>query len=113
MLRPVASLFAIAALSIAFTMPALAGDATKGFATAQEICARCHVIAKGGAFKLKPPSFQSIAIYRTADDIWSRIISPNPHSNMPDMQWQLTPDQVQDLVAYITSLDVPVTLSGQ
>jgi mono/diheme cytochrome c family protein len=91
--------------------PGFAGDAVKGHDIAAASCARCHVIEKGGAFKLMPPSFQSIAIYRTADDIWQRILSPNPHSSMPDTQWTLTPDQIQDLVAYITSLDVPVTLA--
>jgi mono/diheme cytochrome c family protein len=86
------------------------GDAGKGRLLAEEKCARCHNIEKGAAFKLQPPSFQSIAIYRTRQDIWGRIISPSPHSGMPDMMWALTPDQVQDAVAYITSLDTPVTL---
>jgi mono/diheme cytochrome c family protein len=99
-----AALSAFIVLTIGATAPA-AADAASGKAVAQEMCARCHNIEPGGAFKQRPPSFQAIAIYRTADDIWSRIISPNPHSNMPDVQWSLTPDQVQDLVAYITSLD--------
>jgi mono/diheme cytochrome c family protein len=111
--RPVALFLAILVLSIAFAAPASSQDVARGLATAQEMCARCHVITKGAAFKLKPPSFQSIAIYRTVEDIWSRIISPSPHSSMPDMQWQLSSEQVQDLVAYITSLDVPVTLPTQ
>ncbi len=92
--------------------PALAADAAKGLQLAQEKCSQCHAVEKGGAFKLRPPSFQSIAIYRNTDDIWQRIISPNPHSAMPEMQWTLTPDEVQDLVAHITSLDVPVTLAA-
>jgi mono/diheme cytochrome c family protein len=92
-------------ISASGSTTATAADAAKGKAIAQEMCARCHNIESGGAFKQKPPTFQAIAIYRTADDIWSRILSPNPHSNMPDVQWSLTPDQVQDLVAYITSLD--------
>jgi mono/diheme cytochrome c family protein len=87
--------------------PSIAGDAGAGRTLAMENCARCHNIEKGAAFKLRPPSFQAIAIYRTADDIWSRIIATSPHSGMPDVQWMLTPDQVQDLVAYITSLDTP------
>lgn len=86
------------------------GDAAQGRLLVQDKCARCHNIEKGAAFKLQPPSFQSIAIYRTRQDIWGRIISPSPHSGMPDMMWALTPDEVQDAVAYITSLDSPVTL---
>ena len=103
--------FACAGLLMAMTTaPSIAGDAAAGHVLAQQNCARCHAVEKGDAFKLRPPSFQSIAIFRTPEDIWSRIIAPNPHSNMPDTQWLLTPDQVQDLVAYIASLDVPITL---
>jgi hypothetical protein len=32
---------------------------------------------------------------------------------MPEVQWMLTPQQVEDLVAYIVSLDMPVSLPGQ
>lgn len=90
--------------------PALAGDAANGLKLAQERCARCHDIAKGGAFKQSPPSFQAIAIYRTGMDIWGRIISPSPHSGMPNVVWVITPEEVQDLLAYLASLDTPVSL---
>ncbi len=100
----------LTSLLLAGAAQAAEGDAAKGRLLAQEKCARCHNIEKGAAFKLQPPSFQAIAIYRTRQDIWGRIISPSPHSGMPDMMWALTPDQVQDAVAYITSLDTPVTL---
>ncbi len=86
------------------------GDAARGGIIAQEQCARCHDVSKGGAFKKMPPSFQSIAIYRTKPDIWSRIIAPSPHAAMPDMTWTLTADEVQDVLAYILSLDQAVTL---
>ncbi len=81
------------------------GDAGAGLKIARERCARCHNVEKGGAFKLHPPSFQAIAIYRDRPDIWGRIVAPSPHISMPDMQWVLSPGQVQDLLAYITSLD--------
>ena len=102
----------VLALAISSTAFA-AGDAIKGLETAQKNCIRCHNIEKGAGFKLMPPSFQSIAIYRTAEDIWSRIIAPSPHRGMPDTMWTITPDDVQDLVAYITSLDTPVSLPAQ
>jgi mono/diheme cytochrome c family protein len=86
------------------------GDPVRGGAIAQQQCARCHDVAKGGAFKMMPPSFQSIAIYRTKPDIWARIIAPSPHAAMPDMTWTLTADDVQDLLAYIVSLDQAVQL---
>jgi mono/diheme cytochrome c family protein len=101
-------------LALAFSAaPAWAqaeGDPARGQTLAQEQCARCHDVAKGGAFKKMPPSFQSIAIYRTKPDIWSRIIAPSPHAAMPDMTWTLTAEEVQDVLAYILSLDVPVNL---
>ena len=86
------------------------GGPVRGQAIAQAQCARCHDIAKGADFKKMPPSFQSIAIYRTKPDIWSRIIAPSPHAAMPEMTWTLTADQVQDVLAYILSLDQPVVL---
>jgi mono/diheme cytochrome c family protein len=86
------------------------GDPARGETIAQQQCARCHDVIKGATFKKMPPSFQSIAIYRTKPDIWSRIISPSPHAAMPDMTWTLTADQVQDVLAYILSLDQPVQL---
>jgi mono/diheme cytochrome c family protein len=87
-----------------------AADAVNGRKIAAERCSRCHEIGKGGAFKQRPPTFQAIAIYRNPDDIWARIIAPSPHSGMPDVSWSMLPDEVQDVLAYITSLDVPVTL---
>jgi mono/diheme cytochrome c family protein len=103
---------AVFSMMIALAPSALAqeGNATRGQTIAQEQCARCHDVSKGGAFKKMPPSFQSIAIYRTKPDIWSRIIAPSPHAAMPDMTWTLTSDEVQDVLAYIVSLDQPVAL---
>ena len=84
---------------------AIAGDADTGKTLAAAKCARCHNIKPGGPFKQHPPTFQAIAIYRRGPDIWGRIISPSPHSGMPEVMWDLSPDEVQDLVAYIVSLD--------
>ena len=101
-------------LALAFTASSAwaqaEGDPVRGQALAQEQCARCHDVSKGGAFKKMPPSFQSIAIFRAKPDIWSRIIAPSPHAAMPDMTWTLTADEVQDVLAYILSLDVAVNL---
>lgn len=104
----------LTAVSFAALLPlssaaASEGDPIKGLAIAQDKCSRCHEIAKGGAFKKMPPSFQAIAIYRIEPDIWSRIIAPSPHAAMPDMTWTMTSAEVQDVLAYILSLDVPVS----
>ncbi|HRX37741.1 MAG TPA: cytochrome c [Aestuariivirga sp.] len=111
--RRLISVIAAPMLVLAAGQPAMAGDAAKGHDLAKERCARCHAVEKGEGFKQRPPSFQSIAIYRREDDIWARILSPSPHSGMPEAQWSLTPEQVQDLVAYIVSLDTPVSLPAQ
>lgn len=110
MIRTVLALPFFAILLAAPSAQADPGDTARGRTIAEQQCARCHDIAKGGAFKKMPPSFQAIAIYRTEPDIWSRIIAPSPHAAMPEMTWALTPQEVQDVLAYILSLDVPVTL---
>lgn len=91
---------------VLFPMPQTwAGDAAKGYEVAKARCAQCHNVDKGGAFKQHPPSFQAIATYRTRDDIWGRIIAPSPHAGMPEVIWDMNPDEVQDILAYIISLD--------
>ena len=113
MTRTVLALSALAVLLATSPSMAETGDATRGEAIAQQQCARCHDVSRGGAFKKMPPSFQAIAIYRTEPDIWARIIAPSPHAAMPEMTWALTPQEVQDVLAYIRSLDGPVTIQGQ
>lgn len=96
----------IGVLVIAPAAGLASGDPMKGYELAKERCSRCHNIEKGGVFKQHPPSFQSIAVYRSEDDIWSRIIAPSPHSGMPDVIWEVSPEDVQNILAYIISLDV-------
>jgi mono/diheme cytochrome c family protein len=96
--------------SMLFASMGHAADTANGLRIAQERCARCHNIEAGGAFKLRPPSFQSIAIYRTPEDIWARILVPAQHSGMPDTMWVLLPEEIQDVTAYVASLDRPITL---
>jgi mono/diheme cytochrome c family protein len=98
----------VLAAAFAAAPSAHAGDAANGRKLAAVNCVRCHNIEPGGAFKQRPPTFQAIAIYRSEPDIWGRIISPSPHSGMPEVVWDLSPDDVQDLVAYIMSLDTAV-----
>jgi mono/diheme cytochrome c family protein len=81
------------------------GDPEAGKALAEEYCARCHDIAPGGAFKQNPPSFAAIAAYRTPDDIVGRIWYPAMHTRMPPMSMLLMPEQVDDITAYIVSLE--------
>ena len=92
---------------VALTMlqSAYAADAAVGRKLAEQWCARCHNIEKGAPFKLNPPSFASIAAYRTSDVILGKIITPAMHSGMPDTMWTLQREDFENLVAYITSLE--------
>ncbi len=84
---------------------AAAQDADRGLELAQENCARCHDISAEGRNKTYPPSFASIAVFRDQDQIHSRIVFPQLHSQMPQMIYLLSSDAIDDLVAYIVSLD--------
>ncbi|MEP1207668.1 MAG: cytochrome c [Rhizobiaceae bacterium] len=87
---------------------AFASDETQilaGQELARETCSRCHNVEPGGPFKQFPPSFASISAYRSAGQIRARIIVPPLHSNMPNVAFILTPENVSNLVEYIVSLE--------
>ncbi len=86
----------------------LIGDAERGAELAAEHCVRCHDITEDGAFKTYPPSFASIAVYRPDDQIFARIYFPQMHNAMPEFSWYLQREGVEDLVAYIRSLERPI-----
>ena len=66
---------------------------------------RCHNIEADGPFKLHPPSFASIAVYRSPEQIYGRIAFPPLHAGMPQVGYMLTPENMEDVVAYIVSLE--------
>ena len=78
------------------------GDAEAGQDLAADWCSRCHDIGREGQMKQDPPSFAAIAVYRTPDQIRSKIIAP--HMGMPEYAAILGLD-VDDLTAYIVSLE--------
>jgi mono/diheme cytochrome c family protein len=85
---------------------AFAADPVAGRTLAEKWCAKCHNIEKGAPFKLHPPSFASIAIYRPPDDIRGKIVAPHPYIPMPElMDWMRRAEDIDNLVAYITSLE--------
>lgn len=107
----------MSSLSIRHTFPVLliwlifssvvfaAGDPVKGKEFAQDLCARCHNIDPGGPFKQHPPSFAAIAMYRSRDQIYGRIVFPPLHAAMPQIGYMLTPKNVDHVVAFIVSLE--------
>lgn len=78
------------------------GDAEVGHQMAIQWCSSCHDTEPGGRMKEEPPSFSAIAIYRSPDQIRSKIIAP--HMGMPEYAAILGLD-VDDLTAYIVSLE--------
>ena len=90
---------------LAQTTPALAADPENGRLLAEENCAECHDIGPGGASKLHPPSFAAIAGYRSEDQILARILFPSLHASMPAWVNWISRDEIDDLVAYIRSLE--------
>lgn len=90
---------------LALAGAAQAQDVAQGRALAEEFCTRCHDIEDGGVMKTYPPSFDSIAIYRSEEQIRARILFPNLHSSMPQWGTFLDMSQVADVTAYILSLE--------
>ena len=86
---------------------AFAADAENGKALAEEHCSRCHDVGPDGAFKQYPPSFAAIAVFRSAQQIYGKIIFPPIHTYMPQIGLISEPGQVDDIVAYIGSLEAP------
>lgn len=80
-------------------------DLVNGGKLATEWCTKCHDVSLEGRFKQHPPSFASIAVFRSSDQIFGRIVYPPLHSSMPEIGLLLTPDNIEDLVAYIVSLE--------
>ena len=80
-------------------------DPANGGRLADEHCTRCHDVSADGGFKRHPPSFAAIAVYRSPEQIHGRIAFPPLHSSMPGIGYLLTPENIEDLVAYIVSLD--------
>ncbi len=81
------------------------GNPDSGRDLAREWCTRCHDVEPGGQFKMHPPSFAAIAVFRSSDQILARIAFPPLHVSMPQIAYILTPQNIDDLVAYIVSLE--------
>ncbi len=78
----------------------------EGRKLAAEHCAQCHDIEPGGAFKEFPPSFASIAAFRSREQIYARVVFPPTHSGMPEIAfYNFGEDATNDLIAYIVSLE--------
>lgn len=96
--------FAIVLASLAGSAMEQEGNATMGQHIAEEYCASCHMVDPGGPFKQEPPSFAAIAVYRSAEQIRQRIVTPI-HTTMPRYAEYMIGGNIDDMVAYIASLE--------
>ena len=94
-----------AALVLLVTAAVAEGNVDAGRIFAQDHCARCHNVQPDGPFKLHPPSFASIAVYRSEGQIRGRMLFPPLHSSMPELGYMLVPENIDDVLAYILSLE--------
>lgn len=90
--------------------PALAqdpmGDADRGRALAEQVCAVCHAVQPG---ERDSPvsglaSFQAAAERKEMSEVGLRVFLRSSHQDMPNLV--LTPEEIDDLVAYIHGLRV-------
>lgn len=71
---------------------------------ADEYCSRCHNIEPDGPYKLETPSFAAIAKFRSKEQIRNRIVLPL-HVRMPRFTEYMIGGNIDDMVAYIVSLE--------
>lgn len=94
------ALVALAASAAAQAADPLAEE--RGRALAQEACSMCHVV-DGGVGSDAVPTFHAIANTPGIGDDRIRGFIYEPHPQMPALQ--LPEHQIDDLVAYIRSLE--------
>lgn len=98
----------IIATFFALTAPAMSqsslGDISEGRALAQQVCAECHRVEKGGKTpKLSPiKAFQEIANNPARTALSLRVFLRTPHRNMPNLR--LTEAETDNIITYIHSL---------
>jgi mono/diheme cytochrome c family protein len=89
-----------------------AGDPASGHAFALQVCATCHVVAEDQPSpprSRRAPSFAAIANTRAMTSTALHAFLATPHPTMPNLL--LTPQQTDDVVAYILSLQRPARRS--
>jgi mono/diheme cytochrome c family protein len=92
-------------------MVAFAGDAEKGKAVYEKHCLMCHGAAgkgdgpAGGMMNPKPADFTSPASKKKSEaELLQVIESGRPGTPMAGWKGTLSPDQIQDVLAYVRSL---------
>jgi mono/diheme cytochrome c family protein len=80
------------------------GDVSRGFAVAHTICAECHAVDKGQlrSRNAQAPTFESLANDMRLSPVTVRAALRTSHREMPNLN--LRPEEVDDLIAYLSSL---------
>ncbi|MDO8324637.1 MAG: c-type cytochrome [Phenylobacterium sp.] len=103
----VLTLLAVPAAATAGENPLPASQA-RGHALARSVCASCHAVeTKGASPNAKAPPFRDLAGRHVPLTLQRRLadIAETGHYDMPPIN--LHADEVQDVVAYINSLEPP------
>jgi mono/diheme cytochrome c family protein len=85
--------------------PGEAGDAARGLAYAEQTCASCHAVAVGETSSPLPEAtpFEELAATPGLTGIALSAWLNTSHPTMPD--FIVDPDRIDDLAAYLASLD--------
>lgn len=86
----------------------------RGKALVEQNCARCHAVGKtGDSPNPLSPTFREIVQRYDPDELQEALAEGivTGHDNMPE--FELKPPQINDLIAYLKSLEPPKTTDGQ
>jgi mono/diheme cytochrome c family protein len=87
------------------------GNVKRGQAFAEEHCAICHAVGRGGSSPYAPaPPFRTLHLKYDVANLAEAfaegiIVSHNGPRQMP--QFMLSPGEIDDLIAYLKSLELP------
>lgn len=78
----------------------------RGAELARAVCADCHEVGpRGLSPNPKAPPFHQLIGRLTAEGIEDVLLEEIPLGHPPMPQWRFTPEQVEELLAYIESLE--------
>jgi mono/diheme cytochrome c family protein len=81
----------------------LPGDPAQGAELAGEVCAQCHLVSEDQMIDpAVGPSLLEVAEHPATTEMSLRAFLQTPHPTMPNLV--LTPEETDDIVAYLLSL---------
>lgn len=97
----------IGLFTLGMTFTATAGDAARGKELAQRWCSDCHAVSDADTGTDAAPAFSTLAVDPQKSPQALRAWLLNPHEPMVELE--LSRVDVDDLIAYIQSLDGAVS----